>query len=456
VAERRILDLFAGAGGWEEGLRGLGFSGRGVESDPLACATARAAGHDRIEADVAELDPTDLGPVWGLIASPPCQAWSIAGKRLGRQDRPEVIACARELAAGVDSRERRLRACADERSLLTVEPLRWALALRPRWVALEQVPAVLGLWELFAMLLEGHGYRCATGILSAERFGVPQVRKRAFLIASLDGPVSLPEPTHRSFHPRRHEVPEEERDLPSWVSMAEALGWGEEPATLRNHHTHGGRIPGGEPRSLDRPSFTVVGGSCTWKIERGTGQGGPGRNGPGWARRRPATTVLGEPRVFGPGCWPRNGHRPDRVRNETVRVTVEQAGILQGFRHDYPWQGPRTARFRQIGNAVCPPVARVVLAAAMEPSLRDGQVDEGSVSGELRRRRRSSGPRASRRSSRGRRRIDVATDDVTEIATDVATPFAGSRRRRPGIPRPMRPGAEGGTPKSKSTKEVGP
>jgi DNA (cytosine-5)-methyltransferase 1 len=456
VAERGILDLFAGAGGWEEGLRGIGLAARGVESDPLACATASAAGHDRLEADVAELDPTDLGPVWGLIASPPCQAWSIAGKRLGRQDRPEVIACARELAAGVDSRGRHLRACADERSLLTVEPLRWALALRPRWIALEQVPAVLELWELFAELLDGHGYHCATGILSAERFGVPQVRKRAFLIASLDGPVSLPEPTHRSFHPRRHEVPEEERDLPGWVSMAEALGWGEEPATLRNHHTHGGRIPGGEPRSLDRPSFTVVGGSCSWKIEEGTGQGGPGRSGPGWARRRPATTVLGEPRVFGPGCWPRNGHRPDRVRRETVRVSVEQAGILQGFRHDYPWQGPRTARFRQIGNAVCPPVARVVLAAAMSPSLRNGTGEGHPDLAKRPRPRRSSGSRATRRGSRGRRRIGVATDDVSGVVTDVATPFAGARRRRPGIPRPVRPGGDGGIPKSKSSKEVRP
>jgi DNA (cytosine-5)-methyltransferase 1 len=456
VAERRVLDLFAGAGGWEEGLRGLGLSALGVESDPLACATARAAGHDRLEADVATLDPAAFAPLWGLIASPPCQAWSIAGKKLGRQDHPEVIACARDLAAGVDSRERRLRACADERSLLTVEPLRWALALRPRWIALEQVPAVLGLWQLFAELLESRGYHCATRVLSAERFGVPQVRRRAFLIASLDGPVSLPEPTHRSFHSRRHEVPEEERGLPSWMSMAEALGWGDEPATLRNNHTHGGRIPGGEPRSLDRPSFTVVGGSCTWKIEKGAGQGGSGRSGPGWASRRPATTVLGEARVFGPGCWPRNGHRPDRVRRETVRVTVEQAGVLQGFRHDYPWQGPRTARFRQIGNAVCPPVAQVVLAAAMDPSPRNGQVEERPVMGERRRRRRSSGSRVGRRTPGSGRRICVATEVAMGVATDVATPIAGARRRRPRIPRPMRPGGDGGIPKSKSTKEVRP
>jgi DNA (cytosine-5)-methyltransferase 1 len=368
VTAPRIVDLFAGAGGWEEGLRGLGHRALGIELDALACATAREAGHERLEADIAGLDPAGFAPLWGLIGSPPCQAYSIAGKKLGRADESEVIACARELSDGEDTRAARCASCQDERSLLTVEPLRWALTLGPRWIALEQVPAVLGLWELFAELLAAHGYHCEAGLLSAERYGVPQVRKRAFLIASLDGEVTLPEPTHRSFHPRRHKVPADEVDLPSWVSMAEALGWGSEPATLRSNHTSSGRIPGGAPRSLDRPSFTLIGSSYTWKIERGVREEDV-RPRPGWARQRPATTVLGEPRVFGPGCWPRNGHPAERVRRETVRVTVEQASILQGFRHDHPWQGPRTARFRQIGNAVCPPVAKAVLAEAMAPSL---------------------------------------------------------------------------------------
>ena len=51
-----------------------------------------------------------------------------------------------------------------------------------------------------------------------------------------------------------------------------------------------------------------------------------------------------------------------------VRVTVEQASVLQGFRADYPWQGARYRQFRQIGNAVCPPLAAKVLAEAMRPS----------------------------------------------------------------------------------------
>lgn len=237
-----ILDLFAGAGGWEEALKMLGLKALGIETDPSACQTAKAAGHERLMADVAELDPKQFGPVWGIVGSPPCQAYSSAGKGLGRADRPLVIACAHELAAGNDSRRAWREGCKDPRSLLTVEPLRYTLALKPRWVALEQVPAVLELWSLFASLLAGHGYHTATGILSAERYGVPQTRKRAFLIASLDGPVSLPARTHRSYHPRRKDVPdEEEAALLPWVSMAQALGW-----------TGGEEV--GFPRRTDTPS----------------------------------------------------------------------------------------------------------------------------------------------------------------------------------------------------------
>jgi DNA (cytosine-5)-methyltransferase 1 len=349
---RPILDLFAGPGGWGEGLRRLGHEARGIDSDPLACATAEAAGHERLLADIAALDPGDFPGTWGLVASPPCQAYSRAGKGLGALDKPSVLACARELSEGVDSRAGHRARCTDERSLLTVEPLRWALALRPRWLALEQVPAVVELWSAFADLLGDYGYRCAAGLLSAERFGVPQVRKRAFLIGSLDGAVDLPAPTHRSFDPRRHGPREDELHLPRWRSMAEALGWGHERARLR-------RDPVRPGRSLDSPSESVAAGSVNWHIE----------SLPDWTRRRPATTLLGDPRITAPGSWPRCGRRAEIVRGRPVRVTVGQAGVLQGFRHDYPWQGCRSRRFAQIGNAVPPPLAARIAAEAMRPTL---------------------------------------------------------------------------------------
>ena len=99
-----------------------------------------------------------------------------------------------------------------------------------------------------------------------------------------------------------------------------------------------------------------------------------------WVHDRPATTVQGDPRVQPPG-HKRNRHDPPgrypsrSGDNGTVRVTVEQAAILQGFRPDYPWQGARTAQFRQIGNAVCPPLVRRVLDEAMRPTLtRQGEL----------------------------------------------------------------------------------
>ena len=442
----KILDLFAGAGGWEEALRRLGLNALGIETEPWACETARAAGHERLQADVAELDPHEFSPVWGLVGSPPCQAYSTAGKGLGRADKPLVIACAHELAAGNDTRGARLKECRDPRSLLTVEPLRFALALKPRWVALEQVPAVLELWTLFAALLSAHGYESAVGVLSAERYGVPQTRKRAFLLASLDGPVSLPEPTHRSYNARRKETPEDEHGLEPWVSMAEALGWtpSEEVGFPRRNDTpsnHPSKTDTGTYRKRDRrpacnPAPTLTAKTRSWtrkpcvqirrsgeritegfdptsapaqavttRVNRwqaqGVRDGWAWRNGnqpnaairnqqepaptvhfgralnqvewvPTWAGERPATTVACDRRVHPPGHKENASDPPGRYQQRrganAVRVTVEQAAVLQGFPAGYPWQGTRTRQFTQVGNAVPPPLARRVLEQAIKAS----------------------------------------------------------------------------------------
>jgi DNA (cytosine-5)-methyltransferase 1 len=361
---RLIVDLFAGAGGWDEGLRTLGHRALGVELDPIACESAEAAGHGRLRADLALLDPARFAPVRGLIASPPCQAYSSAGTGAGRFDKAQVIACARELAAGRDTRGRRSRRCRAPGSLLTVEPLRWALALRPRWLAFEQVPAVLELWSLFAELLEPHGYRSAAGLLSAERYGVPQVRRRAFLIASLDGEVSLPEPSHRSHNPRRRHVTEQEARLPEPVGTARALGLPGTGALITNRHGYGER-PWQGRRPLSAPSYTVLSSSYEWRIESRAGSGprAPRRRG----SRAPAECRRHE-EARRPASNAETRRRP--TRSERVRLAPAQAAVLQGFRHDHPFRGSRAARFLQIANAVPPPLGAAVLREAMRPSER--------------------------------------------------------------------------------------
>ena len=125
-----IVDLFAGPGGWDVGL---GMVGRhdviGIEWDTAACLTARANGHHRIQADVAGIDPQRFNRAEGLIASPPCQAWSMAGARKGELDRETCHHLADRMATGDDSTG--WTTWEDERSPLVCQPVRWVRDMRP-------------------------------------------------------------------------------------------------------------------------------------------------------------------------------------------------------------------------------------------------------------------------------------------------------------------------------------
>lgn len=295
-----IIDLFAGPGGWSEGLRLLGLGDIGIEWDAAACATREAAGHETICADVAEYPTAPfVGKTTGLIASPPCQDFSVAGKKAGM---------------------------AGERAQLITQVLRWVEELQPEWVACEQVPPVLKIWESYAAQLEEWGYSTWTGRLNAADYGVPQTRKRAFLLASRVRPVAPPAPTHSS-------APTEDLfgALKPWVTMGQALGWGQ--------------IRAMKDRPEPSPYMTVV------------------PDGPPWWSVRPSTTIVGSfspDIVAGPGV---DLTVPRQKRRGSVRITESEALVLQSFRPDYPVQGSKTKRWQQIGNAVPPLLAAHVIAA---------------------------------------------------------------------------------------------
>lgn len=402
-----------------------GYQGRaiGIEHDADACATARAADHERILADVADLDPGNFGRcVTGLIMSPPCQAWSTAGNRGGEADRAAV---ADRMTAFARSRPPAPHRWVDPRSMLTAEPMRYVTVLRPRWIALEQVPPVLPLWQHTAALLRTLGYTAWVGILSAERYGVPQTRRRAILIARRDAtPAGPPEPTHRA-----HGEPASSDgalalfgdELPPPVSMAAALGWGlpdrpawtvtaggtdtggaevfgnyrarQELARWAMRSVHRSRNADGDPdrhvvRDSDEPALTVTGNPNHWVLRSNYSDGGDNSTRTIREIDEPATTITGKP-----GHWAmRNGnqanscerdmdepagtlffgHRANAVEfiehdgQGRRRVSVAEAGLLQGFPIDYPWHGTTSAKYRQIGDAVPPPLAAAILAPLIQ------------------------------------------------------------------------------------------
>ena len=470
---REVVDLFAGPGGWDEGLLSLGITDvLGIEWDADACATAVAAGHERLQADVSELDPVDF-PCEGLIASPPCTAFSLAGKGEGRDLLDDLL-------AAIHAEDWTAMREHDPTVWLPLEVGRWVGALRPRWVACEQVPAALPLWEAYERVLQGWGYSTWSGKLSSERYGVPQTRERAFLIARSDGSAVPPEPSHTAYNPRAEDNGRFDGthglfgELVPWVSMADALGWTDGSWTVRNgmntmKHSRDANDMVPYERPVDAPAPTLDGkvGSAwkiapegqhvdpphRWKQRRDSGPGaertprstdepsytirsngsGSAPSGVEWVNERPSTTVIGADTIAAPGhrcmsddCCGRGprrhmtdavdathwGHEApattiagdprmtgrahhnhgdqgrapvdveDALRDGapahlSVRVTVEQAAVLQSFRADYPWQGSKTSKFRQVGNAVPPLLAAAVIGAVTGREIQ--QSDEGGI-----------------------------------------------------------------------------
>jgi DNA (cytosine-5)-methyltransferase 1 len=325
-----IVDLFAGPGGWDEGARLAGYTGPivGIEKDRDACLTAVAAGHWRIQADVATYPTAPFaGKIDGLVASPVCTTFSKAGRKAG---------------------------LTDPRGELVWQPGRWALELMPRWVAFEQVEEVLPIWQIVAAQLREAGYSTWTGKLLAADYGVPQTRTRAVLVARLDGVAQPPVPTHAALDG----MDLFGSQLQPWITMAAALGWTEDVAYRRTRGAGIAERHGDRPDTpVTQPAPTITGKSRSDV----------------WVMTRPATTVLGDPRIGRPGHkdWDKGESQFDKG---SVPVSVEEAAVLQSFRADYPFQGSKSSRHQQVGNAI--PV--LLAAAVLRPLLASNSMERAA------------------------------------------------------------------------------
>lgn len=372
------VDLFAGAGGWDVAARSLRLRVVGLELDAAACATRAAAGHLTVRCDVAAYPTAPFAGIRGLAGSPPCQGFSRAGRRGGIADLERAHQAIHDLACGRDTRAAIGGACSDPRTVLVAEPMRYAADLRPAWVALEQVPDVLPLWRHYAEVLRGWGYSVWCGVLNAADYGVPQTRRRAILIASSVRAVAPPPPTHTQ-NPAADLFGEA---LLPWVSMAQALGWGATDRVAPTVTAGEGKTGGAEPfPSQARAALLAARDRGAWALRSGQSIAGQGRaerrpDEPAvtitgradlcsWVRQRPATTVCATDRIAPPGHRDRTSSGESQYASpDTVRITVQEGAVLQSFPADYPWQGTKTKRFEQIGNAIPPLLAIHVLAAA--------------------------------------------------------------------------------------------
>lgn len=295
------IELCAGAGGQALGLEMAGFKHiELIEIDHNACNTLR---YNRpqwniIEGDIRDYFPKPSMKIDLLAGGVPCPPFSVAGKQLGSND---------------------------ERDLFP-EALRIVEELKPKTVMLENVRGLLDtVFDEYRtkiiQQLEGLGYVADWRLLNASDYGVSQLRPRVVFIGikkEIAPYFFWPNPTESS----PLTVGELLYDLMSKNGWENADQWKKIACDI---------------------APTVVGGSKK--------HGGPDL---GPTRARKAWASLG---VDGKGIA---NDSPEKDFKGLPRLTTEMVARIQGFPSDWIFTGSKTNKYRQIGNAFPPPVAKAV------------------------------------------------------------------------------------------------
>ena len=211
-----FVDLFAGAGGLSLGFELAGFDLKAaVDNDEAANETLRMNRGADVALSYDLSDPAQLqralheircrlgGDSLALLAGgPPCQGFSTAGWCRPNDSRNRLVFA---FLAAVD-------------------------ALRPEFVLMENVPALMWrgrtvLREIVGALHAG-GYDSSVCLIHAEGYGIPQLRRRLFVLASRGQPVRWPSPWRRIVAPAhlKHQPGEVTHQMPPAFTVEEAIG----------------------------------------------------------------------------------------------------------------------------------------------------------------------------------------------------------------------------------------
>ena len=328
----QAIDLFAGAGGLT-----LGFKAAGVETVcaveivPIRAETVLQAFTGAVieNADIQRVDLSRYkGRVELVYGGPPCQPFSSGGLRKAHGDERNMIPSFLDVLKG----------------------------LQPEAFLMENVPGlVVGDRRdyLLAVLreMDALGYKLAHKVVNAAAYGVPQKRKRLFVVGMRSRRFQFPSETHGpgrsdSFVAVRDVLPPTSIGEPNPSKVFYAKNPDLRPSPYDGHIFNGG----GRPIDCEQPCHTILasaGGNKTHFFDD-------------------LNLVPEYHRDLTAGNPPRTGHLPG-----ARRLTVAESALIQTFPPEMIFCGPRSAQYHQVGDAVPPKLAEV-LAGAGSTTWRGG------------------------------------------------------------------------------------
>ncbi len=312
-----VVSCFAGMGGSSQGYKEAGCKVLAmVEWEDHACQVYRLNHPDTeiIQADIEKLSGSEIlrrtglkkGELDILDGSPPCQGFSMVGRRQLDDPRNSLFRSFLRIADEIDPKN------------IVIENVAGMIRGKMKPVAAEIIRA-----------LKDRGYQVTAGLIKAMYFGVPQQRPRVFFLASKNRKPVLPQPTHR-FPVSAGKALEGVRDI-SGISVPDITGeWRRE--FVNN------AFPGEDGRQYNRRKIT----------RRSPNYGF------GWivsSSKDPVWTLIKVQCIF---HW------------EKRHFNITEALILTGFPADYKMTGTYGQCWQRIGNSVAPPMTRAIARSLMK------------------------------------------------------------------------------------------
>lgn len=306
----KAVDLFSGAGGLTVGFVQAGFEILfGVEHDKNA-ATAYSANfsHPMLNTDICKLDADELVKDYGeadvVFGGPPCQGFSMAGKRDNK----------------------------DPRNSLFMDYLRFVKAFNPKYFVMENVPGILTMKtasgelvkDIIKSEVEKLGYSLKYQKLYAPDYGVPQKRRRVIFMGWRRDVVepNFPSPTHtKDTYVAMKDVllPREKVEEKYYHSQKMIDGFF---ARLKKNKENGKGF-GAQFIKLDEPCYTI------------------------------------SARYYKDGCDALVKYSDTEIR----KLTEKEAARVQTFPEDFKFPCSSVQTYKQIGNAV---PSKLAYAVALE------------------------------------------------------------------------------------------
>lgn len=331
----RVLDLFCGCGGLSLGFEMAGFDVvLAIDNWEDALVTYRQNHRHSIalNGDLMTLDPRDVEKEYGLhnisviIGGPPCQGFSVAGKRI------------------ID----------DDRNKLYKSFVRFVEHFKPKAFVMENVPNILSIGggaikDAIVKDFSELGYKVVYRVLTASDYGVPQNRRRAIFVGLRDKTFDYPIPN------AKEKVTTEEAlsDLPeNSVTDGEAypkpaLSVYQKMMRLHTDKLYNHQITIHTPETQRIIAMVPDGGNYKSLPEEL------------WSLRKVhiAWTRMDSKK----SCFTIDtGHRHHFHYKYNRIPTVRESARIQSFPDSFVFCGTKTSQYKQVGNAVPPLMAKAI------------------------------------------------------------------------------------------------